>query len=111
MNMKVVLNKKLSSRVFNRAPINFWEHPEEVEKDSMTKQLYEDDICHEVKYDSTNKKSCSYKLYIKPFSHGTGTAEQWLKFMAKLNIVIHGNGLDEDGLACFNVEERIGLMC
>ena len=66
-----------------------------MEEDSTTKKLYKDDICHEVKYDPTNKKGHSYKLYIKPFSHGT--AKHWLKFMAKLNIVIHGNGLDEDG--------------
>jgi hypothetical protein len=65
MNIKVAFNKKLSSRVFKRAPINFWE-PDEVEEDSMTKSSHEDDICHEVKYDPTNKKSHTYKLYIKP---------------------------------------------
>jgi hypothetical protein len=36
MNMKVTLNKKMSSRIFKRAPINFWEPPK-VEEDSMTK--------------------------------------------------------------------------
>ena len=50
----------------------------------MTKQSYKDNICHEVKYNPANKKSESYKLYIKPFSHGT--AEQWLK--------IHGQAQD-----------------
>jgi hypothetical protein len=44
--MKLVINKKTSSRIFNRAPINFWEH-EKVEEDSMTKTSYEDSICDE----------------------------------------------------------------
>ena len=100
MNMKLAINKKLSSRIFNRAPINFWE-PEKVEEDSMTKHHTKIDICHEVKYNPADKKSESYKLYIKPFSHGT--AEQWLKFMDKLKIVIHGNGLDNDGPAHFKM--------
>jgi hypothetical protein len=34
-------------------------------------------------------------------------AEQWLKFMDKLNIVIQGNGLDNDGLAHFNVTRSL----
>ncbi len=100
MNMKVVLNKKLSWRVFNRATINFWK-PDQVEEDSTTRTSYKDDICHEVKYNPAHKKSQSFKLYIKPFSHST--AKQWLKFMDKLKIVIHSNGLDNDGPACFNV--------
>jgi hypothetical protein len=48
--------QKLSSRIFNRAPINFWE-PEKVGEDSMTKQSYKDDTCHEVKYNPADKKS------------------------------------------------------
>jgi hypothetical protein len=63
-----------------------------VEEDSTTKQSFEDHICHEVKYNPADKKSESYKLYIKPFSHGM--AEQWLKFIDKLNSVIHSNELD-----------------
>jgi hypothetical protein len=99
-----LFNQQVELKVFNRAPINFLE-PDEVEEDSMTKQSYKDDICHEVKYNpSYQKKSLTYELYIKPFSHGTpATPEQWLKFMAKVKLVIHGNGLDEDGLAWFNV--------
>jgi hypothetical protein len=85
-----------------RAPINFWEPVKVEEEDSTTKTSYEDSICHEVKYNPADKdESESYKLYIKPFSHGI--AEQWLKFKEQLNIVIHGNGLDNDGWACFNV--------
>jgi hypothetical protein len=90
--MKVALIKKLSY---------FWE-PDEVKEDSMTKTSCDNEICHEVKYNPTDKKSQSYKLHIKPFLHGT--AKQWLKFMDKLNIVIHGNGLNnEDGPVGFNM--------
>jgi hypothetical protein len=38
---------------------------------------------------------------MKPFSHGM--LRQWLKFMEALNVVIHGNGLNENGRACFNL--------
>jgi hypothetical protein len=101
MNTKRAITKKMSSRIFNRAPINFWE-PEKVEEDSMTKNnFYQDSICHEVKYDPTDKKSDTYKKYIKPFSHGT--PEQWLKFMEDLNVIIRGNGLDKNGSTHFNL--------
>jgi hypothetical protein len=73
-----------------------------VEEDSTTKNnVYQDSICHEVKYDPTDKKSDTYKKYIKPFSHGT--PEQWLKFMEDLHITIRGNGLDKNSLAHFNL--------
>jgi hypothetical protein len=99
--MKVAITKKTSSSIFNRAPINFSE-PEIVEEDSTTKNnFYKDCICHEVKYDPTDKRSYTYKKYIKPFSHGT--PEQWLKFMEDLNIFIRGNGLDKNGSAYFNL--------
>jgi hypothetical protein len=55
-----------------------------------------------VKYNPSDKDNKTYKLYIKPFVHGM--AEQWLKFMEDLNVVIRGNGLlDNNGLARFNV--------
>jgi hypothetical protein len=41
--MKFAITKRMSSRIFNRAPINFWE-PEKVEEDSTTKNFYEDSI-------------------------------------------------------------------
>jgi hypothetical protein len=63
--------------------------------------FYQDSICHEVKYDPTDKKSDTYKKYIKPFSYGT--PEQWLKFMEDLNIVIHGNEIDKNSSAHFNL--------
>jgi hypothetical protein len=96
--VKLAINKKLSSRIFDRAPINIW-IPDQLEEDCTTTQLFEDNICHEVKHNPADKKSESYKLYIKPFLHGT--AEQWLKFMDKLKIVIHCNGLGNDSLVCF----------
>jgi hypothetical protein len=70
-----------------------------VEEDSMTKN--ENSICHEVKYDPTDKESESYKKYMMPFSHCM--PEQWLKFMENHNVVICGNGLDENDHACFNL--------
>jgi hypothetical protein len=78
MNIKLAINKKMGSRLFNRASINFWE-PETVEEDSTTKTSYKNGICHKVKYDPNEKEGDTYKKYIKPFSHGT--PEQWLKFM------------------------------
>jgi hypothetical protein len=66
--MKIATNKNVSSRLFNRAPINFWE-PVVVEQSSTTKS--DDSICHEVKYDPTDKASESYKMYMTAFSHGT----------------------------------------
>jgi hypothetical protein len=100
MNMKATLNKKMSTRIFNRAPINFWDPPKR-EEDSTTKTSYEDHICHEVKYDPSDKDSETKKEHIKPFSFGT--AEQWLKFMEDLNVVIHGNGLNNNSMAHFNL--------
>jgi hypothetical protein len=98
MNMKIATNKNVSSRLFNRAPINFWE-PVAVEQSSTIKN--DDSICHEVKYNPTDKASELYKMYMTAFSHGM--PEQWLKFMENLNVVITGNGLDENGRARFNL--------
>jgi hypothetical protein len=73
-----------------------------VEEDSTTKNnFYQDSICHEVRYNPTDKKSDTYKKYIKPYSYGT--PEQWLKFMEDLNLIIHGNGLHKIGSVCFNL--------
>jgi hypothetical protein len=68
MNMKIAMNKNVSLRLFNRAPINFWE-PVAVEEPSMTKN--NDSICHEVKYDPADKASELYKMYMTVFSQGT----------------------------------------
>jgi hypothetical protein len=98
--MKITTNKNMSLRIFNRAPINFWEYVA-VDENSTTKN--EDTICHKVKHDPADKGSDMYKKYMKPFSHGM--PEQWLKFKEAHNVVIRGNGLNENGCAHFN------LMC
>jgi hypothetical protein len=43
MNMRLAITKKTSLRIFNRAPINFWE-PEKVEEDSTTKNNFYQDM-------------------------------------------------------------------
>ena len=48
-------------------------------------------MVHEVCYDPTNVDSQTYKIYLNPFD--TGSMEQWLKFLMKLNLIITGNGL------------------
>jgi hypothetical protein len=40
-------------------------------------------------------------MYMTAFSHGM--PEQWFKFMENLNVVLCGNGLDENGCARFNL--------
>jgi len=97
-SMKTTSNNKTSQKTFLKAPIGFWETAEE-EKAFTTGQSHHDATIHEVKYDPSKKESSTYKLYLEPFD--SGTAEQWLKFKAKLMIVINGNGLNEDGPALF----------
>ena len=46
---------------------------------------------HKVCYDPANADSQMYKIYLSPFD--TGSVEQWLKFLTKLNLIITGNGL------------------
>ena len=50
-----------------------------------------DAMVHEVHYDPPNVDSKTYKIYLNPFD--TGSVEQWLKFLTKLNLIITGNGL------------------
>ena len=95
--MKVVLKDKKPTGMLNQAPIGFWDYTEE----PSVIQSHDDDICHDVKYDHTKKKSGTYKLYLKPFSNGT--PEEWLRFKNKIKIVTDGNGLQKDGPALFNV--------
>ena len=46
---------------------------------------------HEVCYDPANTDLQMYRIYLNPFD--TGSVEQWLKFLTKLNLIITGNGL------------------
>jgi hypothetical protein len=86
----------------SRAPDSSTELPSTIgnlkkwKKIPQPKTSYKDHICYEVKYNPANKDSDSYKLYIKPFSHSM--AEQWLKFIEQLNIVIHGSGQWQSGV-------------
>ena len=92
------MNKNMGLRIFNRAPINFWESVA-VEEDAMTKN--KDTICHKVKHNPAENGSDTYRKHMKPFTHGM--PEQWLKLMEALNIVICGNGLNENGHVPFNL--------
>ena len=102
--MKIAPKNKTSSKAFLKAPITFWK-PLEEQETSTNDQSHADATIHEVKYNPSVKKSGTYKVYIVPFNFGT--AEQWLKFQSKLNLVITGQGLVDDGQACFNVTRSL----
>ena len=57
-------------------------------------------MVHEVCYYPANADLQMYKIYLNPFD--TGSVEQWLKFLMKLNLIITGNGLTAR-LAKFNL--------
>ena len=59
--------------------------------DKKTSERNRNAMVHEVCYDPTNVDSQMYKIYLNPFD--TGSVEQWLKFLTKLNLIITGNGL------------------
>ena len=61
-----------------------------------------DAMVHKVCYDPTNMDTQMYKIYLSPFD--TGSVEQWLKFLTKLNLIITGNGL-MTGPAKFNLTQ------
>ena len=50
-----------------------------------------DAMVHKVRYDAANADLQTYKIYLSPFD--TGSVEQWLKFLTKLQLIITGNGL------------------
>ena len=60
---------------------------------------------HEVCYDPANANLQTRKIYLSPFD--TGSVEQWLKFLTKLQSIITGNGLTTS-LAKFNLTR---LLC
>ena len=57
-------------------------------------------MVHEVCYDPANTDLQTCKIYLSPFD--TGSVEQWLKFLTKLQLIITGNSLTT-GLAKFNL--------
>ena len=50
-----------------------------------------DATVHEVHYDLADAGLQTYEVHLKPFD--TGSPEQWLKFRAKLDLIMTGNGL------------------
>ena len=69
--------------------------PSECDRDAMV---------HEVCYDPSNADLQTYKIYLSPFD--TGSVEQWLKFLTKLQLIITGNGLTT-GPAKFNLMQSL----
>ena len=57
----------------------------------MTRNALNAIMIHKVCYDPANADSQMYKIYLNPFD--TGSMEQWLKFLTKLDLIITGNGL------------------
>ena len=84
------------------APIPFY--PKEDSSLGLSDEKSSEHDCdvtvHEVCYDAVSTDSKMYKIYLSPFD--TGSVEQWLKFLTKLNLIITGNGLTT-GPAKFNL--------
>ena len=63
-----------------------------------------DAMVHKVCYDPTNVDLQMYKIYLNLFD--TGSVEQWLKFLTKLNLIITRNGLTA-GPVKFNLMQSL----
>ena len=105
--MKVSTTNDNGSNAFAKnlmAPISFYPNADGSSglDDEKCSEHDCDMMVHKVCYNPTNVDSQMYKIYLNPFD--TGSVEQWLKFLMKLNLIITGNGL-KAGLAKFN------LMC
>ena len=61
-------------------------------------------MVHEVCYDPANVDLQTYKVYLNPFD--TGSVEQWVKFLTKLNLIITRNGLTAS-LPKFNLTQSL----
>ena len=61
-------------------------------------------MVHEVCYDPMNADLQTYKIYLNLFD--TGSVEQWLKFLMKLDLIITRNGLMA-GPAKFNLMQLL----
>ena len=72
--------------------------------DKKCSECDRDAMVHEVCYDPTSADLQMYKIYLNPFD--TGSMEQWLKFLMKLDLIITGNGLAA-GLAKFNLMQLL----
>ena len=61
-------------------------------------------MVQKVCYDPANTNLQMYKIYLSPFD--TGSVEQWLKLLTKLNLTITRNGL-MTGLVKFNLMQSL----
>ena len=61
-------------------------------------------MVHEVQYNPANADSQTNKINLSPFD--TGSVEQWLKFLAKLKLIITRNGLTT-GPVKFNLMQSL----
>ena len=59
--------------------------------DKKCSERNHDVMVHEVCYDPANADLQMYKIYLNLFD--TGSVEQWLKFLTKLDLIITRNGL------------------
>ena len=96
MTMKVSTNNNngrnaIASNLL--APISFYlkMNSSSSSDEAKTSECDRNAMVHEVRYNPTNVDLQMYKIYLDPFD--TGSVEQWLKFLTKLNLIITGNGL------------------
>ena len=94
--MKVSTNNNNGGNAISNnllAPISFYlKMNSSSGSDEATSSEHDCDVMvHEVHYDHMNEGSQMYKIYLSPFD--TGSVEQWLKFLTKLNLIITRNGL------------------
>jgi hypothetical protein len=103
-----VLNHVTGPSKFLKAPIQFYARKNTDSPSPSTSNASEHSsnaTVHEVRYDSNNADSSTYKLYIDPFD--TGTPEEWLEFIRKLNLVVTGNGLLTTPMAAYNLTRSV----
>ena len=94
--MKVSTTNNKGGNAFARnlmAPIPFYPKADSSlgPNDEKSSECDHDVTVHKVRYNPMNADLQTYKIYLNPFD--TGSMEQWLKFLTKLNLIITGNGL------------------
>ena len=96
MTMKVSTTNDNGGNAFAKnlmAPISFYPKADGSlgSDDEKHTEHDRDAMVHEVCYNPANADLQTYKIYLNPFD--TGSVEQWLKFLMKLNLIITRNGL------------------
>ena len=103
--MKIATNNnETRNSKFLAWPIPFFPTKNSDSPSSDNSERDRDATAHEVRYESSNKDSATYKVYLSPFD--TGSPEQWLKFLTTLNLIMTGNGL-VNGPAQFNLTRAL----